>query len=431
LLFLQKKTVFALVDCNNFYVSCERIFDPSLIKRPVIVLSNNDGCVVSRSNEAKCLGIKMGVPVFEIAELVEKHNVRVLSSNYILYGDISGRVMSILAEMFANIEIYSIDEAFIDLKGVPESEYKKLAISIKGTINKWVGIPVSVGIAKTKTLSKVASHIAKKNASMNGICYLKNDQTSVDLYKNIDVSEIWGIGRQFSKKLKSNNIFTIQDFVNSPTDWIKKNFTIVGVRTQKELKGEPCLSLEMVRVSQKEITTSRTFSKALEDFESLREAVSTFTSMAAEKLRKNKLAAGKILVYILTNRFDKERFYYNHAFIDLSTPTQDSTTLIRNAVFALGRIFAENKKYKKVGVMLMELMPQEHIQLNLFTYENIEKGNKLMKAVDGINAQMGKGNIKYASEGLNKRWKMKFEKKSMNFTTKWDELIVAKANITD
>lgn len=417
--------LFALIDCNNFYVSCERVFNPKLENKPVVVLSNNDGCVVSRSNEAKSLGIKMGVPVFEIEDIIEKNNVYVYSSNYVLYGDLSNRVMSIISDFSPDIEIYSIDEAFIEIAVIDIEKIELDCISLKQKIFQSVGIPVSIGIGKTKTLAKIATHIAKKIEKNTGVFFINPQKEYDNYYKEIDVSEVWGIGRKYSKKLKLNKISTVFDLKNSTEEWIRKHFTVVGLRTVKELNGLSCINLEAVKNSKKEITTSRTFSKAIEDFEGLREALSSFTSKAAEKLRKQKSATNVIMIFILTNRFNKDKFYYNHAIIKLDSPTNDSMNLISKAILGLRKIYKDKCLYKKAGIMLADLVPEDHIQYNFFEKFDGRKKN-LMKTIDSINNSIGKGSLQFASEGIHKRWKMKFDKKSNCYTTRWNELLIVK-----
>lgn len=415
--------LFALVDCNNFFVSCERVFNPKLENKPVVVLSNNDGCIISRSNEAKALGIKMGTPFFKIKDFLKQNDVTAFSSNYSLYGDMSQRVMSILSKFSPNIEIYSIDEAFLDFSGFNYHNIENYAREIKRVVYQWTGIPVSVGVGKTKTLAKIATHIAKKNNQFKGVFVTNDDEEFNSFLKDIPVDEVWGIGRQFNKKLLANNINTVYKLRNTDQPWIKKNFGIVGLRTVKELNDLSCISIESVARTKKGITSSRSFGKPVSEYEDLRQAISSYINTASRKLRKQKSLANILIIYILTNRFDKENFYYNHEVIKLPIPTNNTSTFIKFASKALRNIYVEGLKYKKAGVMMSEIIPEEHIQLSLFDNVDVEKSNILMTTVDSINERMGQGTIKSASEGFDKRWKMKSEMRSREFTTCWDDIL--------
>ncbi len=421
--------LFALVDCNNYYASCERVFNPGLENKPVIVLSNNDGCVVARSNEVKALGIKMGTPVFKIKNIIEKEKITVFSSNYALYGDMSQRVMATLSQFTPNIEIYSIDEAFLDFSGFEYRNLVNYAQQIRKTVLQWTGIPVSIGVGQTKTLAKIAVHIAKKNKQCKNVFFINTSSDIKKHLKNISVEDIWGIGRRYSVKLsQSFGIKNALQLRDADERLIKKNFGgVVGLRIVKELQGTSCISLESVRASKKEITTSRSFSPAVIEFEQLREAISTFTATAAEKLRKQKSTTRVITVFILTNRFDIKNFYYKHKLIELSAHTNDTTTLISYAIKGLKEIFKKGYKYKKAGIMFTDIVPDKQVQLNLFAQENLGKSNDLMNVLDKINLNIGPGTVKFASEGLQKTWKMKAEKRSPRYTTHWDELLVVSA----
>ncbi|MCX6256818.1 MAG: Y-family DNA polymerase [Bacteroidia bacterium] len=414
------KKLFALADCNNFYVSCERVFNPSLEKHPVIVLSNNDGCVVARSNEAKNLGIKMGTPEFQIRQVIKNNNVAVFSSNYALYGDMSKRVMNILSQFCPKLEIYSIDEAFLDFSGININNTIKNASEIRSKVLQWSGIPLTLGIAATKTLAKVASKEGKKNSS--GIYQINEDTDLVRLLQAISVEDVWGIGRKISEKLKMNNIHNALQLRNADQKWMRKQFGVAGLRIVKELLGESCLPLEEVLPSRKMITTSRTFATPVTSFEGLREAVSTFTSMAAEKLREQGSATSVLTVFILTNRFNKDKFYYNHRVIELPVATSNSMVLTDHAINALREIYREGYKYKKSGVILNELIPDDQVQSNLFSSNNRPKDGLIMRTFDNINQTLGAGSIRLASEGTGKLWNMKFELKSPCFTTRWSDL---------
>ncbi|MBE9466714.1 MAG: Y-family DNA polymerase [Bacteroidetes bacterium] len=415
--------LFALVDCNNFFVSCERVFNPKLENKPVVVLSNNDGCIISRSNEAKSLGLKMGSPFFKLKDFLKQNEVTAFSSNYSLYGDMSQRVMSILAKFSSNIEIYSIDEAFLDFSGFDYYNIKNYAREIKRIVFQWTGIPVSVGVGTTKTLAKIATHIAKKNDILKGVFIIKDEKELNSFLKDIPVNEVWGIGKQFNKKLIANNINTVFKLKNAEQQWIKKNFGIVGLRTIKELNGLSCISIERVARNKKGITSSRSFGKPVTEYEDLRQAISSYITTASRKLRKQKSLANILTIYILTNRFDKEHFYYNHKVIKLPLPTNNTSTFITFASEALRNIYVDGLKYKKAGIMLSEIIPEEHTQLSLFDNVDIKKSNILMTTIDNINEKMGTGTIKSASEGFDKKWKMKSEMRSREFTTCWDDIL--------
>ncbi len=418
--------LFALVDCNNFFVSCERVFNPKLENKPVVVLSNNDGCIISRSNETKALGIKMGTPFFKVKDFLNQNDVTAFSSNYSLYGDMSQRVMSILSKFTPNIEIYSIDEAFLDFSGFNYKNIQKYAQKIKQIVYQWTGIPVSVGVGKTKTLAKIATHIAKKNKQFNGVYVINDDEEFNNFLNNISVEEVWGVGRQFKKKLLANNINNVFQMQNANQQWIKKNFGVVGLRTVKELQGVSCISIESVARNKKGITSSRSFGKSVSDYDELRQAISAYITTAAKKLRDQKSLANVLIIYILTNRFDKKRFYYNHKVIKLPVPTNSTFVFISYANKVLKNIYVKGLKYKKAGVMLSDIIPENNTQLSLFDNNNVVKSNILMTTIDDINDKIGKGTIKSAGEGFKKRWKMKSEMRSREFTTCWKDILEAK-----
>lgn len=411
---------FALVDCNNFYVSCERVFNPKLENKPVIVLSNNDGCAVARSNEAKALGIKVGTPVYQIQKLIRGSGVFVFSSNYALYGDMSRRVMKTLFDLVPEIEIYSIDEAFINLKGFrnPTDDGHK----IRNIIKKWTGIPVSIGIAQTKTLAKIANKIAKK--SQEGVLDISESPDLDNIMDSFPIGNIWGIGSRHERFFQSQNILTAKDLRDANEILVKKRMGIVGVRMQSELRGIPCYRLEELLPPKKGITVSRSFRKSIHEFEYLNQAVTAFASRGGEKLRKEKRAAGTLIVFIMTNRFTKERQYCNYETINLPVATNDSTELIRYANTGLRKIFKKGYGYKRAGVMFDNLCDEEWIQGNLFDSRNRQKQRKLMKTLDEINSTMGAGTLRYASSGIdrNRKWQTVFNMKSPAYTTNWNEI---------
>jgi DNA polymerase V len=415
-----------LIDCNNFYVSCERVFDPSLINRPVVVLSNNDGCVISRSNEAKALGIKMGEPAFKIKELIEKHDIKVFSSNYTLYGDMSHRVMSVISQFSPDIEIYSIDEAFILFDGFENFDIEEYARKIVKTVFKYTGIPISLGISSTKTLAKVANKLAKKDKKKS--YFILNDKSITEnVLKEFDVSEIWGIGRQYTKLLKKNNINTAFDFINKNKTWVKKNLKVVGERTWLELQGIPCIEIEKHIQNKKQICTSRSFGEMISEFESLSQAVATFTARCAYKLRKQNSFAVSFMVFIHTNHFRKDLPQYaKNTIVKLPVPTNSSNILIKYALAALKNIYLPDYKYKKAGVIITEITPASNLQGNLFTEPPSEKLNQLMKYIDFINNKLGNDKVRIASQGFNRKWKLRQEKLSPCYSTRLDESIVIK-----
>lgn len=422
--------IFALIDCNNFYVSCERIFNPKLENQPVVVLSNNDGCCVARSNEAKKLGIKMGEPFFKIRDLVETEGLKVYSSNYELYGDISNRVTQTLFTFSPDIEVYSIDEAFVNLKRIYIDNYEIFGRKIRERVLDWVNIPVSIGISPTKTLSKVANQFIKKDKSLGGVLSLidKSEKEIDELLKNLDVNDVWGIGRQYSKKLYQENIKTAYDFKYSNPKFIQKIMTINGLKTQNELKGISCIPLEYEIPDKKGICSSRSFGRVTSSFKELNEAISTYTTIASEKLRSQNSKCKKITVFIRTNHFRVNDKQYSNArsynFLEATSYTPD---LIKAGKFLLKQIYKENYNYQKVGVMLTEIINENEIQESLFNLDYLQyknpKKDLVIQKVDEINATFGNNSIIFASNGIKKEWKMKTEKRSDRFTTNLNELL--------
>lgn len=415
--------VFAIVDCNNFYVSCEQVFNPKLVGKPVVVLSNNDGCVVARSNEAKALGIKMGVPVFKISNLIETHGVQVFSSNYSLYGDMSQRIMNTLSRFTPDIEIYSIDEAFLDLSQFKRYDLTDYGHKIRSTIKQWLGIPVSIGIAETKTLAKIANRIAKKSKKTEGVLDLTASPYQNRALEITDVRDVWGIGRSYSRRLKNYGIHSALQLRDADDAFIKKQMGITGTRLLQELRGDSCYALEYLPPPKKGITVSRTFKKAVEFLDELKEAVATYVSLGAEKLRKEHSNASVLMVFLMTNRF-KKNYYINVETIRLPVATSDTSELIRYAHKGLQAIYIEGHLYKKAGVMFKALVPENQTQANLFNRRDIKRSKKLMKTLDDINKKQGPDTLKYASTGLaaKQRWKTVFKRRSPSYTTNWDQL---------
>jgi len=420
--------VFALLDCNNFYASCERLFRPELEGRPVVVLSNNDGCIIARSNEAKALGIGMGAPYFKNRALIEKHKVEVFSSNYALYGDISHRVMTILQQMEPEVEIYSIDEAFIRMPTGAGSDLTGQARCLRKKIRKDVGIPVSIGIGPTKTLAKVANRIAKKTPGLGGVFDLTIDADPDRLLAGIPAGDIWGIGPRNAETLRRQGIMTALDLKNSDDEWIRKRLSVVGLRTVMELRGTPCIPLDHEPAPRKSVVCSRSFRKPVFSLTDLGEAISSYVSVAAEKLRSEGLAAANLQVFLRTNRHRQDLPQHSDSrMVSLDQPTSSTPVLIRAALAGLGKIYRAGFAYQKAGVMLAGLTPAGVRQQNLFP--PLPKNNgAVMEALDRINSRWGRNTVQYASSGLAKPWCMSQERKSPAYTTRWNELPVVKAS---
>ena len=417
--YTTKKNKIALVDCNSFYVSCERLFNPKIQKKAVVVLSNNDGCVISRSREAKDLGIKMGEPYFKVKDLVKKNKVEVYSSNYALYGDISRRVMKVLKTFSPKVEIYSIDEAFIDLSFIDEKGVEDYGREIRSRVLKWTGIPTSVGIASTKTLSKVANHIAKKEKA--GVIYLN---TNIDeKLKKFPIEDVWGVGKQLSKFYHKNNISNAYDLKKVSNTWVKKGTNVLGAKTAMELRGIPCIDLQIDQEKRKNCCVSRSFGRKVKDLNELEESVITHCLNAAEKIRADDQIAKTITVFIRTSPFDKNRRYYsNSKTIDLAIPTSNSIELIKNAVKALTDIYKYGYAYQKAGIILSGLKDANQNDQNLLTPLLENKSKKLMKAIDYTNTKYGRYAISIAQAGLSKGWKMRREHSSKIDTASFDSL---------
>ena len=411
--------MFGLLDCNNFYASCERVFNPALNGKPIVVLSNNDGCVIARSNEAKAIGIKMGAPAFQIKDEVLKYGISVFSSNYTLYGDMSGRVMSILTDQVPEIEVYSIDEAFITLDGI--NDLQTLGAKIIDKIIRGTGIPVSLGIASTKTLAKLANKFAKKYPAYDRICLIDSDEKRIKALKLAKIGDIWGIGRRQASKLEKINVKTAYDFTQLTGSWVRKNMTVVGERTWKELRGISCIDMESAPPAKKQICTSRSFGKMVTDFETLAEAVATYASTCAKKLRKQKSYALSLMVFIHTNNFREDLpQYWKNIVVKLPVPTSETMEIVHYALSGLKNIFIEGYQYKKAGVIITEI--SEGAQLGLFDSIDREKRDKLMQAVDKINGEYN-NHIQLAVQGIGREWKLKQEQLSQRYTTDMNEIL--------
>ena len=414
--------IFALVDCNNFYASCERVFDPSLEDRPVVVLSNNDGCIVARSNEAKTLGIGMGTPYFKALPILEKHDVQVFSSNYSLYADMSNRVMETLSQFTPEMEVYSIDEAFLNLAGIP-GDLTDYGRRIRKTVKQWTGIPVSIGIAKTKTLAKVAGRIAKKSEKADGVLDLTDSPWLDKALSQVEVGDVWGIGRKISQKLHKVGVLTALQLRDTDIDWIKSTFSIEVVRTVRELRGQCCYELEESPPPKKGITVSRSFGQNITDINHLQEATAVYVARAAEKLRSEGLAAGVMTVFAMTSRFVEKR-YYNRHITTFEVATNDTQELLATAMTSIKKLYRSGYEYKKSGVMLMGLVPRDKVQGNLFYIRDRKRSGRLMETLDVINKRNPAG-IHWAVEGIEQPWRTKFNRKSKKFTTDWKELVQA------
>ena len=416
--------VFALVDCNNFYASCEKLFRPDLKDTPIVVLSNNDGCVVARSREAKLLGIKMGVPVFQIKSEMQRHGILAFSSNYALYADLSSRVMRTLEEMAPRVEVYSIDEAFLDLTGIESVlSLVEFGQQVRERIGHWIGITVCVGIAPTKTLAKLANHAAKKYPATQGVVDLTNPDRQRRLLALVPVDDVWGVGRRLSKRLNALGITTALDLANASPRAIRDQFSVVLERTVRELNGESCIELEEIPPTKKQIVCSRSFGAKVTQFELLREAVCEYATRATEKLRKEQQQANVMTVFIRTSPFkDNEPQYSNSASGELLTPSCDTRDFIELANHLLKRIWKDGFRYAKAGVMLSDFYDPGMFQPGLFDGVSTRSNSQqLMSVLDTIN-QSGAGKVFFAGQGLKKDWSMKREHLSPAYTTRWDQL---------
>jgi len=416
------KNIFALVDCNNFYVSCEQVFQPHLRGRPVVVLSNNDGCVVSRSDEAKKLGIKMGVAFFQVKDEAQKNGVIALSSNYSLYADMSRRVMETLCNFTPQIEVYSIDEAFLNLAGLGDNltDYGQ---KIRETIRQWTGMPVSIGIARTKTLAKIANRIAKRSAEAAGVFELIDSARIDQALAQTGVEHVWGIGIKTYIKLKREGIDTALSLRDVDIEWMRRRFGVTGVRTIYELRGVCCYELQEQPPMRKSVVVSRIFGRKIETVEELKQAIASYACRAGEKLREEALAAGAMTAFLMTSRFvNKRKRYFNSHTVSFPTATNYTPELIDCAVKSVERLYRRGFQFNKAGVILSDLVPQVNVQGNLFDKVDRQKSRRLMQAVDAVNARLPFTPLRWAAEGINQPWRTKFAKRSRRYTTRWDEL---------
>ena len=415
----------ALIDCNNFYASCERIFNPKLMGRPIVVLSNNDGCIITRSAEAKQLGIKMGDPYFKAKKIIDKNNVKVFSSNYSLYGDISQRVMETLAKFAADVEIYSIDEAFLGLNGFENYELNTYCGYIRRIINQWVGIPVSIGVSSTKTLSKIANNLAKKNKEYDGVCILKSWLDINEALKLTPIGDVWGIGRRLSIFLKKYNVNTAYDFTQLDKGWVRKNMGVIGEKIFLELYGVSCIELDLIPSDKKSCCVSRSFSRSIEKIHDLEESVSSYGARVSEKIREEGLVAESMSVFVLTNYFNRrEKQYSNSIKLQLPYPTNNSIKIVKRALEGIRKIYREGYRYKKAGVIVYGLTRASQTK-GLLDYDR-ESSDSIMNTVDRINERYGNSTIRLASEGIEKVWRMKRENVSPCYTTRFGDLVQVK-----
>lgn len=417
--------MFALIDCNNFYASCERLFRPDLRAKPIVVLSNNDGCVIARSNEAKALGIAMGEPFFKIKAMSRQHGIHVFSSNYTLYGDLSQRVMSVIEASWPEVEIYSIDEAFLDLSTMPQSMLDSFAIELQKSILKSTGIPTSIGIGPTKTLAKIANHICKKELKIP--VFNVSDQRH--WLGKISVGDVWGVGRQWQKKLMDKGIYTALDLSQLNPHLIKKQYNVILMRTVMELQGIPCGGLEETQAKQS-IMSSKSFGEMQSEFSSLAQAVSSHCARACEKARKQNLLAQRLYVFVRSNPFRQDLEQYSKSIeCRLVNPTDDTRIITKVAKLCLKKLYKPGIQYKKIGVMLEDLIDKSAIQLDLFhqpSDETLIKKDQLMSVFDTINNRFGSQTIKLAAEGYCKPWAMRSQMRSPCYTTRWSELPVVR-----
>ena len=418
--------MYALADCNNFFVSCERAFRPDLEGRPVIVLSRNDGCAIARSNEAKRLGIKMGDPLFKIRDLVRRHNIAVFSTNMSLYADFSRRVRAVLRESAPFIEVYSIDEAFIDLRGIEDVDFDSFAKELSARCRKLTCIPVSVGVAPTKTLAKIAAELCKSYPKLRGGCFMHRMEDIEKVLRRWPIEDVWGIGRRSTPRLKAVGVNTAYDFTQLSENYVRSQMGITGVRTWRELRGIPAIEFEAGVDAKQSICNSRSFSTEIYDRAELAEQVAKFAAMTAEKLRSQNSVCSHLTVFAATNRFkESEVQQFGHICVPFVEPTDSTIDIVRAAREALGEIFVRGTGYKKAGVVASGILPREGVAVSMFNAEHQERHHRLMQALDNINSRVGDGAVVVASAGLSEV-KANSAHRSPGYTTNWNELPVVK-----
>lgn len=415
--------MFALVDCNNFYASCERVFQPGLNGHPIVILSNNDGCVIARSNEAKALGVPMGAPAYKFKQFFKTHDIKIFSSNYALYGDMSGRVMDILSAMAPEIEVYSIDEAFLKFEGCKHLDFSSYSQEMRRTVTRSTGIPVSIGMAPTKALAKVANRIAKKFSEQTGGCYVIDTiEKRIKALKWLAIEDAWGIGRRHAAKLRNAGITSAYDFTQQPEAWVRKHFSVVGLRLKQDLEGIPVLGLEETALKQ-HIATTRSFDYSYSDLNVVKERVSTFAFSCAEKLRKQRSSCNALMIFIKTNRHRQDQPQHHQQVVaPLPYATNSAIVLSQYATRALQQIFREGHQYKKAGVIVMDIVPEDYEQTTLFDQPD-PRHKQLMKTVDKLNRSYGSHKVKLGSQDAGVTWKMRQEHLSPRYTTRLSDII--------
>jgi DNA polymerase V len=413
----------AIADANEFYVSCERVFDAKLRGRPVVVLSNNDGCIISRSREARALGIGMGVPLFKVRDIVEESDVAVFSSNYQLYGDLSLRLADAFQEFTPDVEVYSIDEAFLGLEERPGQTFREQGLEIKAKVYKWTGIPCSLGISQTKTLAKVAQRFTKRHPEAQGVLDLMDPSDQAAVLEETPVGDVWGVGPAYAKMLKGVGVDTARKLRDADRRWVRQRMTVVGARIVEELRGVSCIPLEKCPQSRKSVTCSRSFGVLVESLEELREAAAVYLTKAAERLRRSRLAAGVVTVFINTSRFSTDPQYSNSATFELAYSTDSTAELLAWVLEGLEQIYRPGYRYKKAGVMLNKLAPAEQLSMRLFGDERFEKSRRVMKAMDEINARHGRDTVHFGAARTGGRWETKFLRRSRCYTTRLEEVL--------
>ncbi len=419
--------MFALVDCNNFYASCERIFQPTLNDKPIAILSNNDGCVIARSNEAKALGLPMGAPAHKFSSFFRQHNVQVFSSNYPLYGDMSQRVMDVLRQFTPEVEVYSIDEAFLHFDGFDRYHMETYAQQIRKRVRKWTGMPVSIGLGPSKSLAKVANRVVKKFANKTkGVYVIDSEEKRIKALKWLPIADVWGIGRQHARQLAFKNIETAYDFTQLSDDWVRKHMSVVGLRLKKDLEGTATLPLELVPSPKKAIATTRSFEFLIDSYEEMQERISTYATLCAEKLRRQGSNCHAVYVFVRSNPFMPDLPQYrNGMLVSMSSASQSSLTISKYALKGLERIYKNGIQYKKVGVMVTGIVPKSAQQLTLFDKEDT-RHDALMQRIDHLHRKYGPHKIKLANQDLNRTFKMKQAHLSPRYTTDINDIITVR-----
>lgn len=416
--------MFGIVDCNNFYASCERVFNPKLENKAVVILSNNDGCIIARSNEAKALGIPMGAPVFKFTEVLIANKVHVFSSNYSLYGDMSERVMTTIASFVKDIEIYSIDECFLDFTGYQYLKLPEFARELKTNVKKHTGIPISIGIAPTKTLAKVANRASKKSSELNGVCILDSTIKIENILKTFPIEDVWGIGKKYATLLKNNKINTAYELTQANNSWIKKNLKTVGLRTVEELRGIKCNDLELETDDKKAVCTSRSFGKSITDFTTVAEALANYASICAEKIRRQNSVANCVTVFVKTNRYRvSDSQYYKVKSMELNVATNNTPKIIEHSHELLKSIWKQGYNYSKCGIILSNLISENNVQQSLFDNVDTISNKVTMNLLDLINKRYGKNTLRLATQGYKQEWKAKQNNLSKKYTTDWKEIL--------